>query len=207
LVANLNRPAGNLTSIASLGTEIAAKHIELLHKAVPAAESIAMLLGRADGPFGQAETRSMQSAARTLGLRLRVINVTADAEITPVFATLAEQQTGAIVVGAGVALGARRDQILTLAARFALPTMFFSSIDARAGAAFSYGSVAEDLIRQVGVYTGRILKGEKPGDLPVVQPTKFEFVINLRTARTLGFQIPAVLLAVADEVIEWNGGS
>jgi ABC-type uncharacterized transport system substrate-binding protein len=206
LVASLNRPGGNLTGIAGQGAEIAAKRLELLHKAVPATQSIAMLLRRADGPFNvfsQVEARSMQSAARNLGLRLQVINVTDDTEITAVLATLAEQQIGAIVVGGGGALlRAKRDQILTLAARLALPTMFFNSFDARAGAPLSYGTDLPELYRQVGVYTGRILKGEKPGDLPVVQPTKFEFVINLRTAKALGLRIPADVLALADEVIE-----
>jgi putative ABC transport system substrate-binding protein len=202
LVVSLNHPGGNLTGIASLGTEVAAKRLELLHKAVPGTESITMLLGRPDSVFSQAEARSMQSAARALGLRLRVVNVTADAEITAVFATLAEQRTGAVVVSAGAGVGARRDQILTLGARFALPTMFSTSLDARAGAPFSYGPDVGEMMRQVGIYTGRILKGEKPADLPVVQPTKFEFVINLRTAKALGFRIPADVLALADEVIE-----
>jgi putative ABC transport system substrate-binding protein len=144
----------------------------------------------------------MQSAARTLGLRLQVINVTLDTEIAPIFATLVEQQIGAIMVGASVIVHAKRDQILTLAARFGLPTMFPASLDVRAGALFSYGNDFNETMRQAGAYTGRILKGEKPADLPVVQPIKFEFAINLRTAKALGFQIPADVLALADEVIE-----
>jgi putative tryptophan/tyrosine transport system substrate-binding protein len=203
LVASLNHPGANLTGVAGLGTEIATKRLELLHKAVPAKQSIALLTGPADAPNNQVEARLMQSAARTLGLRLQVINVTADTEMAPIFATLLEQQIGAIVVvGSSVILLAKRDQILTLAARFALPTMFAYSSQVRAGGLLSYGTDPIDVLRQAGVYTGRILKGEKPADLPVVQPTKFEFVINLRTAKALGFQIPADVLALADEVIE-----
>jgi putative ABC transport system substrate-binding protein len=202
LVASLNRPGGNLTGLATLVTEIATKRLELLHKAVPTTQSIAFLTGPAVIPNSQIETRLMQSAARTLGLRLQVINVTPDVEMTPVFATLADQQIGAVVVGSSAIVRAKRDQILTLAARYGLPTMFPDGMDVRVGALFSYGNDTVDGTRQAGAYTGRILKGEKPADLPVVQPTKFEFVINLRTAKALGFQIPADVLALADEVIE-----
>ncbi len=196
LVPSLNHPGGNLTGVAGLFTETATKRLELLHKAVPATQSIALLAGF------QAETRLMQSAAHTLGLRLQVINVTPDTEIAPIFATLAEQQIGAVVVGASAILRAKHDQIVLLAARFALPTMFAFVADVRAGGLISYGPVLNEVVRQCGAYTGRILKGEKPGDLPVVLPTKFEFAINLRTAKALGFQIPADVLALADEVIE-----
>src|SRR5262249_36594526 len=154
---------GNLTGFANLGVEIAEKRLELLHKAVPAVETIAMLVGPADSPNSQAEARQMQSAARTLGSRLLVFNVTADTEVTSVFATLVEHQAGAILVGgiggSGVLLAGKRDQILSLAARFALPTMFFSSVDAREGALLSYGPDIFEVFRQIGVYTGRILKG------------------------------------------------
>jgi putative ABC transport system substrate-binding protein len=200
--ASLNRPGDNLTGVATLSTEIASKRLEMLHKAVPATQSIASLAGSANFSISQVTARLMQSAARTLGLRLQVINVTADTEIAPIFATLAEQQIGAIVVEPYTTLRAKRDQIILLAARYALPTMFPFGADVRAGGLFSYGPDIMDVIRQAGVYTGRILKGEKPGDLPVVQPTKFEFVINLRTAKALGFQIPTDVLALADEVIE-----
>ena len=144
----------------------------------------------------------MQSAARILGLRLQVINVTVDTEIAPIFATLVERQIGAIVVGTSVYIHAQHDQIVLLAARYALPTMFARAPDVRAGGLFSYTIDGLDATRQAGVYTGRILKGEKPADLPVVQSTKFQFIINLRTAKALGFQIPADVLALADEVIE-----
>jgi putative tryptophan/tyrosine transport system substrate-binding protein len=202
LVASLNHPGGNVTGVATLGPELAEKRLELLHKAVPAVETIALLIGNPDSPLNPAEARYMQSAARTLGLRLLVFNITTDTEVTAAFATLVEQQAGAIAAGGSVVVNAKRDQILRHAARFALPTMFASSSDAEAGALLSYSPDFIEISRQIGAYTGRILKGEKPGDLPVMQPTKFEFVINLKTAKTLGLTIPPNLLAIADEVIE-----
>jgi putative tryptophan/tyrosine transport system substrate-binding protein len=202
LVASLNRPGGNLTGVTELSDEIAEKRLELLHKAVPAAETIAFLGGPADAPLSQAETRQMQSAARTLGLRFLVFNVTADSEIAPAFITLVEHQAGAILMGGSAIAFGRRDQIVSLAARVALPTMFWSSLGAREGALLSYGPDTVETFRQAGVYTARILKGEKPADLPVIQPTKFEFVINLQTAKALGLTISPNLLALADEVIE-----
>jgi putative ABC transport system substrate-binding protein len=201
LVASLNRPGGNLTGIAALVVDIAEKRLELLHKAVPAAETIALLVGPG-GPVNQAEARHTQSAASTLGLRLLVFNITTDTDIGAVLATLVEHHAGAIVVGASVALRPKRDQILSLAARFGLPTMFAVSPAAREGALLSYGPDTSETNRQMGAYTGRILKGEKPADLPVIQPTKFEFVINLKTAKALGLNLPPTLLAIADEVIE-----
>jgi putative tryptophan/tyrosine transport system substrate-binding protein len=175
LVANPNRPGGNLTGINLLGIEVAEKRLELLHKAVPAAETIAFLAGSI-GPVARAEVRNMQSAAGTLGLRLLVFSVTTDAAVTAAFAELVEQQAGAILVSGTVTVDAKRDQFVSLAARFALPTMFFSSVGARVGGLLSYGPDTSELYRQVGSYTGRILKGEKPADLPVIQPTKYEFV-------------------------------
>jgi putative ABC transport system substrate-binding protein len=202
LVASLNRPGGNLTGLALLGAETTEKRLELLHKAAPAVEAIAFLVGPVDIPYNQAETMHMRSAARALGLRLLVFNVTADTEIAPVFAALVEHQAGAVVVGVSQTVRRKRDQIVSLAARFALPTMLYSSLEAREGALLSYGPDVSEVLRQIGAYTGRILKGEKPGDLPVVQPTKFEFVINLKTAKALGLNLPPTLVAIADEVIE-----
>jgi putative ABC transport system substrate-binding protein len=202
LVASLNHPGGNLTGMVALGAEIAEKRLELLHKVAPATETIGVLVGPADNPYSLVETRNMQPAARILGLRLLVFNVTTDSEIAPAFATLVEHYAGAILVGVGSAVRARRDQILSHAARFALPTMFYDSSDARAGALLSYGPNILDEYRKVGIYAGRILKGEKPADLPVIRPTKFEFVINLKTAKALCLTIPPNLLAIADEVIE-----
>jgi putative tryptophan/tyrosine transport system substrate-binding protein len=201
LVASFNRPGGNVTGI-TFGVEIVEKRLELLHKAVPPAETVGLLVGPADSTGDQAETRHAQSAAHTLGLRLLVFNITTDADVTPAFATLVEHQAGTIIVGASLVVGATRDQILSHAARLAPPTMFAYGIDAQAGGLLSYGPDFIEISRQIGAYTGRILKGEKPADLPVVQPTKFELVINLKTAKALGLTIPPTLLALADEVIE-----
>jgi putative tryptophan/tyrosine transport system substrate-binding protein len=202
LVASLNRPGGNLTGSAGLGAELAAKRLELLHKVVPAAEPIAMLVGPADSPYNEAETKVMRSAARVLGLDLLVLNVTTDGEVAAAFAAMAERRVGAILAGGSVVVRSRRDQIISLAARFAIPIMFYSSLEVRKGALLSYGHDTIESYHQVGVYTGRVLKGEKPADLPVVQPTKFDLAINLITAKALGLTIPETLLATADEVIQ-----
>jgi len=140
--------------------------------------------------------------ASTLRLRLLLFNATTESEIAAAFTTLVEQQAGAVFVGAGAILAPRYDQIISLAARYALPTMFAYDVGAREGGLLSYGPVLSESYRLAGAYTGRILKGEKPADLPVQQPTRFEFVINLKTARALRLEIPPLLLALADEVIE-----
>jgi putative ABC transport system substrate-binding protein len=203
LVASFNRPGGNLTGVAIPLAEIAEKRLELLHQAVPAAETIALLVGPADGAYDQLETGHVQSAAHSLGLRLLVFNVTIDTQITAVFATLVERQAGAILVGNSGIVFTKHDQILSHAARFALPTMLFYKGGARrAGALLSYGPDFVEARRQIGVYTGRILKGEKPGDLPVIQPTKFEFSVNLKTAKALGLNLSPTLVGIVDEVIE-----
>src|SRR5262249_51328959 len=202
LVASLNRPAGNLTGVGILASDIAAKRLELLHKLVPATESIAMLVGSAESLFSQAESRNVEPAARALGLRLLVFNVTTDSEVAGAFATAAERQVGAVLLSGGVQLSSRSDQIISLAARYALPTMFFSGPAVREGGLLSYGPLVNESYRQAGVYTGRILKGEKPADLPVQLSTRFELIINLKTARALRLEIPPLLLALADQVIE-----
>jgi putative ABC transport system substrate-binding protein len=202
LVASINRPGGNLTGVVNLEAEIAAKRLELLHKSVPATESIALLVGRADSPYDQAEARNVQSAARTLGLRLLVFNITTDNELAAAFATLVERQAGAVLLGGAGLLASRADQIISVAARHALPTMFAYGAAVRQGGLLSYGPVISELIRQAGAYTGRILKGEKPSDLPVQFSTRFEFIINLKTARALRLEIPPLLLALADGIIE-----
>ena len=202
LVTSLNRPASNLTGAVSLGTEIAAKRLELLHKLVAATKSIALLAGPADSAYDRAEARNVQTAALALGLRLLLFNVTTDSEIAAAFATLIEQQAGAVLLSGSVPLGSRTDRIISLAAPYTLPTMFVVGRAARAGGLSSYGPVLSESIRQAGVYTGRILKGEKPADLPVQLATRFEFVINLKTARELKLEIPPLVRALADEVIE-----
>jgi putative ABC transport system substrate-binding protein len=203
LVASLNRPGGNLTGVFVLLAETAAKRLELLHKLVPAAESIAMFSGPADSFYAgrQAEARNVQSAARTLGLRLLLFNATTESEIAAAFAALVEQQAGAVLVGSSTQLTPRTDQIISLAARYTLPTMFVYD-STRQGGLFSYGPVVSESARVAGAYIGRILKGEKPADLPVQLSTRFQFIINLKTARALRLEIPPLLLALADEVIE-----
>jgi putative ABC transport system substrate-binding protein len=202
LVASLNRPGDNLTGVAILGADIAGKRLELLHKLVPAAELIDMLSGRADNVYNQAETREMQSAARALGVRLLALHAVTSEEIAAAFATLVEQRVGALLIGGSVILDAARELIISLAARHAIPTMFFYSTSVTAGGLLSYGPDFVDANRHAGIYTGRILKGEKPGELPVVRSAKFELVINLQIAKQLGLSIPPTLLALADRVIE-----
>jgi putative ABC transport system substrate-binding protein len=202
LVASLNRPGGNLTGLFGLGPDIAAKRLELLHKLVPATESIAMLIGRTDSPFDQAEARNAQSAAPRLGLRLLLFNATTESEIAAAFATLVERQARAVLLGGSVQLDSRINQIISLAARYALPTMFYYGSAVREGGLLSYGPLLNEQFRLGGTYTGRILKGDKPADLPVQLQTRFEFVINLKTARALRLEIPPLILALADEVIE-----
>ena len=203
---SLNRPGGNATGVTILGTETAAKRLELLHELVPKAESIAALV-RSEGPdssdFSRAQSKGFQSAALALGVRLLLVNAITESDITGAFANVVQQHAGALLVGGEQAFqAAQLPQILSLANRYALPTMFFRSNAVAAGALASYGTDALEIFRQVGVYTGRILKGEKPGDLPVVQPTKFELAINLKTAKALGLNVSQDMLSIADEVIE-----
>jgi putative ABC transport system substrate-binding protein len=206
LVASLNRPGGNLTGVAILAAEVAAKRLELLHELVPKAESIAALV-RLEGPdvsnFTRAQSKGYQSAALALGVRLLLVNAMTESDIAGAFANAVQQHAGALLVG-GEALfaEAQMPQILSLANRYALPTMFFRSNAVAAGALASYGIEPSETLRQVGVYTGRILKGEKPADLPVVQSTKFELVINLKTARAIGLNVSQDMLSIADQVIE-----
>jgi putative ABC transport system substrate-binding protein len=206
LVASLNRPGGNLTGVAILAAEVAAKRLELLHELVPKAESIAALV-RSAGPdssdFSRAESKAFQSAALALGVRLLLVNAMTESDIAGALANAAQQHAGALLLsGAQLFNTTQTPQIISLANRYALPTMFARSNAVAAGALASYGTDLLESYRQVGVYTGRILKGEKPGDLPVVQPTKFELAINLKTAKALGLTVPLTLQYAADEVIE-----
>ena len=198
----VSRPSGNLTGLAAIGSELAGKRLELLHKLVPAADTIAMLVRQGGSVFNQAETRAVQSAADVLGVRLLVLYAATESEVAPAFATLIEQRAGALVMSSNAFSPGEVDQIISLAGRYAVPTLFYVRGPVAGGALASYGTRVIDSLRQMGLYTGRILKGEKPADLPVVQLTKFEFVINLKTAKALGLTIPESLLATADEVIE-----
>ena len=200
LVASLNRPGGNITGVASMNNQLAAKRIALLREMVPGAERFAVLTGR--NPVSDAMVKQAQMAAAAIGWPLEVLIATTNREIDAAFASLVQKRVGALLVGNDPLFGDRRVQLATLAVRHAVPTIYPSRAHPEAGGLMSYGSNFDDRERQAGVYVGRILKGEKPSDLPVMQPTKFELVINLKTAKAIGLEIPATLLTLADEVIE-----
>jgi putative tryptophan/tyrosine transport system substrate-binding protein len=210
LVSSFNHPGGNVTGLAGQSIEVTGKRLELLHKLVPEAAPIATIVGvpgaRVTGDVGlryaETEARDFQSAARGLGLSVVVIDIKAEGSLAAAFARLVERRAGALLVSSNIFFSQERTQLILLAARHRIPTMFWDSRAVPAGALASYGPDQLDAYRQVGVYAARILNGEKPGDLPVQQPTKFEFVINLKTAKALGLTIPPNLLALADQVIE-----
>jgi putative ABC transport system substrate-binding protein len=201
LVASLNRPGGNITGISFLIDELAAKRLGLLHDVVPQARSIAALvnLGFADEAD---QLKGLQDAARSIGLQLHVMHAGVEGEFDTAFARMVELQAEALVVTADPFFLSRISQIVELAARYALPATYNLRAFALAGGLMSYDTSIADAYRQAGVYAGRILNGAKPADLPVMQPTKFEFVINLKTAKTLNLAIPPGVIAIADEVIE-----
>jgi putative tryptophan/tyrosine transport system substrate-binding protein len=201
LVASLNRPGGNMTGIAALTIELEAKRLEFLHELLPTAAIIAVLVNP-NNPAIEAETRSMRDAVRSLGLQLEILRASAVGDIDTAFAALVELRAGALIVLADAFLTSRRNQIVALAARHAVPAMFHWREFAVAGGLVSYGPRLADGYRQVGVYVGKILKGAKPADLPVQQAVKLELVINLKTAKALGLKVPPALLLRADEVIE-----
>jgi len=200
LVASLSRPGGNATGVTIFGGELVAKKLELLHEVVPNATQVAVLANPSNPVFRNSVVQAAQSAARRLGLETTVINATTDTELDMAFAAAAQQRAAAVLFEDAY-FSSRREQIAALGLRHSLPTMGQPDTIA-AGVLIGYGPSFPDSYRQAGVYVGRILKGEKPGDLPVLQPTKFELVINLKTARALGLAVPPSLLARADEVIE-----
>jgi putative ABC transport system substrate-binding protein len=201
LVASLARPGGNLTGINFFNAELTAKRLELLRELVPAATRVAVLVNPV-APNAESIVKDVEAAARAMGMQIQVLNASTSREINAAFATFVRERPDALfVVGDGF-LNSRRVQIVTLAVRHAVPATFSTREYAVAGGLMSYGSNLADAFRQVGVYTGRILKGAKPADLPVVQASKFELVINAETARMLGLTVPPTLLAIADEVIE-----
>jgi putative ABC transport system substrate-binding protein len=202
LVATLNRPAGNLTGVVRINAEVAAKRIGLLHEVVPAATSIALLVNLTAGFNADAQTKALQAGTGALSLRSLVLNASDQSGIEEAFATLVQQRAGALVVSGDPYFTSWSDKVVALAARYAVPAIYSWRVFTDAGGLMSYGPNVLDTDRQVGIYTARILKGEKPANLPVVQSTKFEFVINLKTAKVLGLTVPPTLLAVADEVIE-----
>jgi putative ABC transport system substrate-binding protein len=200
LVASLNRPGGNLTGVTLLTASLGAKRVGLLRELIPKADLMAVLVNTTSE--GMTQAKDVQDAAREAGLRAIVLNAATDADIDAAFATLSRQRIGGLMVGGDQFLDTRRDQIVALAARHSIPTIYHRREFVAGGGLMSYGTSIVDAHRQVGVYTGRILKGEKPADLPVLQPTKFELAINLKTAKALGITIPPGVLAIADEVIE-----
>ena len=202
LVASLNRPGGNLTGIAIQATEVAAKRLELLHELVPKTQSIAAVTSSPASDFSLARARGFQAAALAHGVHLLLFNALTESDIAGAFANAVQQGAGALLVGSDRSLTAIMDQMISLANHYSLPTLFFPSRSVAAGALASYGINTLDVSRQVGLYAGRILKGEKPADLPVRTPNKLELAINLKTAKTLGLTVPPNLLAIADELIE-----
>jgi putative ABC transport system substrate-binding protein len=202
LVASLNRPGGNLTGVTNLNAEVGPKRLELLHELLPAATIIAVLVDPTSPTLAEAFLRDLQAAARALGVRLHVLHATSERDFDAVFATLIQLRASALIIGPGILFVARSEQLAVLAARHAVPTVFQYRPFAAAGGLLSYGSNETEFYRLVGIYAGRILKGEKPADLPVQQSTKVELIINLKTARALSLTIPLPLLGRADEVIE-----
>jgi putative ABC transport system substrate-binding protein len=201
LVASLARPGGNLTGINFLNTELTAKRLELLRELVPAAARVAVLVNPTNATT-ETTLRDVEPAARALGLQIQVFNASTSREIAAAFATLVHERPDALFVAGDPFFGNRRVQLVHLATRHAVPATYAAREIAVAGGLMSYGANIADAWRQVGAYTGRILKGAKPADLPVVQATKFELIINSETARMLGLTVPPSLLATADEVIE-----
>ena len=202
LVASLARPGGNATGINFFNLEVSAKRLGLLHDLVPKAVRIAVLVNPANAPTTETALRDIPEAAHAIGLQIQILNASTNREIEAAFATLVRDRADALFVAADIFFVSRRVQFATLATRYGIPAAYPAREVVEAGGLMSYGTDRADMYRQVGAYTGQILKGAKPADLPVMQSTKFEFVINLQTARALGLEIPPALLARADEVIE-----
>jgi putative ABC transport system substrate-binding protein len=200
-VASLHRPGGNVTGVVLLTSDLGAKRIGLLRQLLPNVDAVGVLVNPTY-PVAAAQLKEMEAGAASLNVRLIVTNASADRDLAPAFAQLIQERAGALLVAADPFFNSRRDQIVALAARHAVPAIYEWRDYAVAGGLMSYGTSLTDAYRQAGVSTGRVLKGEKTADLPVIQTTKFELVINLRTAKALGLEVPLGLSAAADEIIE-----
>lgn len=202
LVANIAQPGGNVTGINYFSSEVVAKRLRLLHDLVPKAVRIAVIVNPANTSNTETTLREVQKAAATIGLQTQIYNATTISEIDAAFATLASERPDALFIGGDAFFFSRRGQFSTLAARDRIPAAFGNRDAVAVGGLMSYGTNIADMFRQVGVYTGNVLKGTKPADLPVLQATKFELVINLQTARALGIEVPPGVISITDEVIE-----
>jgi putative ABC transport system substrate-binding protein len=202
LVASLNRPGGNVTGVSDIGVELTAKRLGLLHELLPGAARFALLVNPDNPGITEAFVTEAHTAASAIGRQIEVVTASTNGDIDRSFSTLVNKRADALMVSTDALFVTRRVQLVTLAARHAVPAMYFRREFAEAGGLMSYGSNLADQFRQNGIYAGRILKGEKPAEMPVQLPTKFEFVVNLQTAKLIGLEVPPPLLARADEVIE-----
>ena len=202
LVASLSRPGGNITGITFLSGELAPKQLELLHKLVPTASTMALLVNPTNSTFAESVSRDLQMATRRLGLRLHVMLASSERELNQTFAILARLQPGGLIIGADAFLDGRIGQIAALTVRYLLPAIYQFREFAAAGGLMSYGTIHTEPYREAGIYAGKILGGDNPGELPVQQPTKFKLVINLKAARAFRLEVPRSPLVRADEVIE-----
>jgi putative tryptophan/tyrosine transport system substrate-binding protein len=201
LVASLNRPGGTFAIVMTYTAELEAKRLEILHKLLPQAQAFAVLVAPSFAGIEQ-QVENLNAAAATQHLQIRIFNASSAPELEAAFEDMAKAGVRAVAIAGGPFFNGYRSQLVALSARYSLPSMFETRQFAEGGGLISYGPSLDEVYRQLGVYAGRILRGEKPGDLPVVQPSKFDLVINLKTAKTLGIEIPPTLLALADEVIE-----
>jgi len=202
LVASLSRPGGNVTGVTTLNVEIGAKRLEVLHELVPTATMIAGLVNPTNPVIAETETRDLQAAARTLGLTLHMLHASSEQEIDTAFMTLVQVRAGALVIGTDALFNSRSEQLAVLTLRHEVPAIYQFREFVLSGGLASFGTTVVDTYRRLGVYTGRILKGEKPADLPVQQATKLDLIINMKTANALGITVPLPLVGRADEVIE-----
>jgi putative tryptophan/tyrosine transport system substrate-binding protein len=202
LVAGLSRPGGNLTGVSTLNVELGPKRLEVLREVVPTSTIIALLVNPTNPTLADTLARDLEAAARTLGLQLHILHARAESDFDTVFAKLVQLPAGGLVIGPDALFNSRSEQLAALTVRHAVPTVYQFREFAAAGGLMGYGASLRDSSRLAGVYTGRILRGEKPGDLPVQQATKVELILNLKTAKALGLTVPDTLLGRADEVIE-----